>query len=455
MTGHEVSVFGPGAPGYGGLSNPPRDESLRELARQPSIDAGIPIIDTTQALAHSGSGYGSPREANIRHETALTTTNKGLSALDAPLPASFDSNGVSHVARYPDQPMPASVPNQFGLGTFSSPSPSVRASETLRALHNSAFGPSNHLSPGGSASAVAESSSPANGELRRANMHSSRSARPRMISASVPKQDKDGDWEAGFSLSEEDCVPDALTELLTPTEKARRGSLRADENVDYTASQGQVQKLGNSIPTISPSGRWGTPGMGADVDERNGRPRYGASPYGHVGSPLRVSSLIGSDLDSTAAGTSAARQPPSRRGTSSNESLSALTQQIQRTKLESDSISGGNSPRLRGLNGTVNGRPIGSEREKTSIERHVSSSSGGSGRLAPRAIDEEEEGEFVFDMEVDDMSLGRGSRTIGRKCGGSTGFSPWSYASATASKTAASGSYGHVGAKREPGVIGR
>ncbi len=75
--------------------------------------------------------------------------NNVLSVMDAPLPASFDSNDISRAARY--GPFPSSVPSKFGL---ESPSPSLHSarpddgrSETLKLLHTSAFGSSEHLSP--------------------------------------------------------------------------------------------------------------------------------------------------------------------------------------------------------------------------------------------------------------------------------------------------------------------
>lgn len=269
------------------------------------------------------------------------------------------------------------------------------------------------------------------------------------MSASMPRG-VEGDWEEGFQFAEEDCVPDALKDLLTDKEKARRSSIRADD-VDITPFS-QSHKIGASPIPGSPSARWG--GSAASwsrhdsTEDRNGRPKYGASPFGHVGSPLRHSSLIESDLNSTAVGTSS-RQPPSRRATGSNESLSLLSQQMQRTRLESDSISGGSSPRLRGLNGMPSGR------DKSAMERHFSNSSIGSGRPGPRPIDEEEEGDFVFDMDDDDSLL---SKTKIRRSGGTAGF-VWSYANTTSSTptskmNGSSTSNGHL-SSREHGVIGR
>ncbi len=62
-----------------------------------------------------------------------------------------------------------------------------------------------------------------------ATMHSSRYAKPKMLSSSLPNPGTvDRDWEAEFAFLEEDYVPQNLEDLLTPAEKARRGSLRTE-----------------------------------------------------------------------------------------------------------------------------------------------------------------------------------------------------------------------------------
>ncbi|GAB1317038.1 hypothetical protein MFIFM68171_07248 [Madurella fahalii] len=110
---------------------------------------------SSQVTTHNSnltSANGSPRDDDAnRIGLGLSPGNaKGLSVLDAPLPASFDSNGISHAARY--GPWPASVPSKFGLDA---PSASLgaakdgRTSETLKLLHDSAFC-SDHLSPSAS-----------------------------------------------------------------------------------------------------------------------------------------------------------------------------------------------------------------------------------------------------------------------------------------------------------------
>ncbi|KAK0714122.1 hypothetical protein B0T26DRAFT_754156 [Lasiosphaeria miniovina] len=448
------------------------DRYSHQLGRQPSLENGLPVIDTTYT-SNPASAYGSPRDEDVnRFGLGLSPVNvKGLSVLDAPLPASFDSNGISHAARY--GPWPSSMPSKFGL---ESPSPSLnsakdaRTSETLKLLHTSAFGSSEHLSP--SALAAAEvngfASSPPTGSAmhgaalandeyfgRRA-MHSSslRYTKPRLMSSSAPKIDRD--WETEF-LFEEDYVPGALAnEVLTPAEKARRGSathtLRAVDMEQQMPESSPVSKFGSPLTASSPS-RWGTlfqrqkeedalQDNGTSYTGGSGRSLKHTSAFGHVGSPLRNSSLAGA-LNAELNGDSANGKSAS--ASWQNDSLALLTQQMQRTRLAEDA-SGGSSPHLHphvtrnpssnGL-GSISAGVIGKEREKErGLERHVSSGSIGSsvtGRFTT-PIDEEDTS-FVFSMEDEDEEQIRARK---RASGGHLGAtSPlnneWSYAAAVAS----------------------
>ncbi len=63
------------------------DERQHHLGRQPSLENGLPTIDTP--YSHPGSNYGSPRDdESTRFGLDLSPVNAGaLSVLDAPLPA--------------------------------------------------------------------------------------------------------------------------------------------------------------------------------------------------------------------------------------------------------------------------------------------------------------------------------------------------------------------------------
>ncbi|KAK3314000.1 hypothetical protein B0H66DRAFT_369252 [Apodospora peruviana] len=446
-----------------------------QLGRRPSMENGLPTIDTTYT-SNPTSVYGSPRDDEAsRFGMGLSPMNfKGLSVLDAPLPASFDSNGISHAARC--GPWASSVPSKFGL---ESPSTSLsaakdnRTSETLKLLHTSAFGSSDHLSPSpfGAVEINGFGSSPPTGSPAHASalggeeyfgkraMHSSLryAAKPRLMSSSAPKIDRD--WDPGF-LFEEDYVPGALAnEVLTPAEKARRGSatntLRAGDMDGITESAPVSTKFGSPVTGASPS-RWGPMFQRQKeedaLDINNGS--YGAgssrsfkhaSAFGHVGSPLRNSSLANGITAELNGGLSNGRPGPGSRQDSGSESLAGLTQQLQWARI-GDEGSASSSPHLRpsassrnpsmtGL-GSIGAGIIGKEREKErGLERHVSSGSIGSsvtGRF--NAIDEEDPA-FVFNMEEeDDAQMRARKRASGGQIGAASPLSSgWSYAAAVAS----------------------
>lgn len=575
-----------------------------QLGRQPSLDGGLPAIDTPSYSSNPTSAYGSPLGPGLsgyedhhngqRGVLGLSPMNANvMSVMDAPLPASFDSNSISHAARY--GPWPSSVPSKFGL---ESPTPSLhnakdeRTSETLKLLYNSAFGndgfssPASHLVPhdgvmgssppafggaGGLSAGGSGSGSGAGGAgsgtdeyyYSKRMMHSSstRYAKPRLLSSSAPKVDRD--WDSEFLFLEEDYVPGTLAnEVLTPQEKARRGSIRLNDGADgLLLSEMPAQSASASANASANATKFGSPstaasagagaaasspsrwspwlqqrqrssgggslgasagGAGSGSGIGNGAAagatdddfepgsvgrsmKHAASAFGHVGSPLRNASFAsnmelngkgGTYNGSSAAGLgngngngsvggidefASGRSVGSRSGSmGGGESMSVLTQQLQRTRLGSDDASagsgssavggvGGNtgvsstaastlSPRLRpNLSSARNpsaslsaaavtaaaaagiiGRDPRDFRDARDrdrgLERHVSSSSIGSssavGRF-PAPIDEEDTS-FVFDMEevVDDpkalkrksgsgLSLGGGSSTT-------TGH-PWSY----------------------------
>jgi hypothetical protein len=411
-------------------------EKLHSLDRQPSLENGLPTIDTT--YSHTNSQYGSPRdEDHSRLGLGLSPINaKGLSVLDAPLPASFDSNGISHAARYPAGPWPSSVPSQFGL---ESPSPSLnnakesRTSEALRSLHQSAFGSNDHL-----AAAATGSSPPLHATeeyFGKRPMHSSRFAKPKLLSSSAPRTGIDRDWETDFPFLEEDYVPNNLSDLLTPAEKVRRGSRATDDElagrpIRAAAAAAAAAHSGTGTPGAgttsskigSPSvsmgaspSRWGPLFQRQKEDEEAKKHALAASAgaFGHVGSPLRNSPLTADNV----------RSSGSRSG--SFDGLSVLSQQLQRTRIEGGPDS---SPRLHPLNQRpTNGR--------SPAERHVSSSSISSSARFTTPIGEED-GEFLFSMDDDAETLSRDNtiRAKKRTSGVGTSSGAWSRAASSGEK---------------------
>ncbi|KAK4071720.1 uncharacterized protein Triagg1_5958 [Trichoderma aggressivum f. europaeum] len=402
-------------------------DEFQQLGLSSGHDNGPPTIDAPYSVTESS--YGSPPDDDpSRLGFGLSPAAKGLSVLDAPLPASFDSNGISNAARFPAAPWPSSVPSKFGL---ESPSPSLssikdsRTSETLKLLHSSAFGSSEHLATPTAGSPPDSQHLTGEEYFGKRIMHSTRYPKPRLLSASMPKNMVDRDWEAEFAFGDDDNVPENLVpgdlqDLLTPAEKARRGSMR-DERPDFNL--GSLGKYGSPIGS-SPS-RWGPLFQRQKEEEEMTRSARSAagSAFGHVGSPLRNSILAKEMSDDL--------RPSAIR--SGSETMSVLSQQLQRSRL--DDTLNGSSPLLHptvGRNASNGISPIGKDR---SLERHVSSTSIGSsvtGRFTT-PIDEEDP-DFVFSMEEEDDSS---SSKIRKR--GSSGLALGAYSSyanaAAASKT--------------------
>ncbi|RDA89434.1 hypothetical protein CP532_6225 [Ophiocordyceps camponoti-leonardi (nom. inval.)] len=365
------------------------------LGRQPSLDNGLPAIDMP---------FNTDDDSVGRLDYGLSPANgKGLSVLDAPLPSSFDSNGISNAARFPSAPWPSSVPSKFALDSPTASLGNARdshASETLKLLHSSAFG-----GPAPTANSP-PSSQPLNGDeyFGRRAMHSSRYSKPRMLSASVPKaMSVDRDWEDGFAFGEdgdnvpENYLPENLQDLLTPAEKARRVSMRVD-GVDGGPTE-SVSKYGSPVGS-SPS-RWG-PLFQRQKEEEDATRAARASVFGHVGSPLRKSTLAqemgggggGGAGDLAKASPLGGAVRPLSSSRTGSEPMSVLSQQLQRSRLDD-----GSSPMLH-----PTAARISSGKDRV-IERHVSSGSLGSsvtGRFTT-PIDEEDPA-FVFSMEDEDDS---------------------------------------------------
>ncbi|KAK1777241.1 hypothetical protein QBC45DRAFT_196588 [Copromyces sp. CBS 386.78] len=463
-----------------------------QYAHQPGQNGGggngIPTIDTTYTPT---TAFGSPRadeDVAGRFGLGVSPAPRGLSVLDAPLPASFDSNGISHAARY--GPFPSSVPERFGLESSSlgmSVTRDVNTSRTLLALRSSAFGGTDNISqsllsgdgfansPPTHSSAAFYGSSLGGEEIGfgRRPMHSSstRFSKPRLLSQSVPH---DRDWDSDLIFdNEEDYVPGELAnELLTPAERARRGSSTAtvrgfDAPLDSTGLD--ATKFGSPI-SQSPS-RWGSLFQRQKEEEERekletnggsgslsfmpiaGRSiKHPPSAFGHVGSPLRNSSLASAFVS----------EDPNRQGSLTGESLSALTQQFQRSKIGEDASIISSSPRglhpNLGRNGASGAGVIGKERGD-SMQRHISSNSISStgGRFTTPIINEdnegEEEGEFVFTMEEEDDTTQAGQNQKrngsgsplgnGSSLGNGGSSSPWgSYAGAAAGSGLAAGGGG-------------
>lgn len=331
--------------------------------QQPPYD-GIPVIDTS-LVSDSGSKYGSPPDEN-RH----TMSPIGRTALDAPLPASFDSQGISYMARH--GPVAASVPSKFGFDL--SPSPSHRPGVTpdvLRSLHDTAFGVDSRKPANlGSSPTVSHAEESSNSRV----MHSQRVPRSNMLSASLPRPALVDDWD-NFAVEEEYLPPSLHDDVLTPQERMRRLS-RNDQDRDLGLGMTGSTKVGS--PLASSPSRFGA----LFAKQRQKKEEEAQSAFGPVGSPLRESALsmrsspnvrpIGSrpssgDISPFVA--SPNRQP---------SSMSMISQQLSSTSLHPSSA----------RHNTTSSR----------LDRAVSSP------VSTSRIDEEEQGDLVFSMEEEESN---------------------------------------------------
>jgi hypothetical protein len=232
----------------------------------------------------SDSKYGSPE----------TSPPPALTLRDVQLPASFDSQGISHMARY--GPVAASVPSQFGL-ELASPPAQRAPSDALRNLRDTAFAsdlrrPTSNFGSSPPAVMMDESS-------QSRFLHSQRMVpRSKVFSASVPRPSALDDWDDNFAM-EEDFLPGSLhDDVLTPQEKMRRLS-RTDH--ELSSSQRDPSGLGMAgtsatkvgSPLASSPSRFGA--LFARQRQRKEEEALGAptssSSLHHIGSPLRESSM--------------------------------------------------------------------------------------------------------------------------------------------------------------------
>lgn len=432
------------------------EQDLYPISNAPPIN--IPTIDATfSGVSHPGSNYGSP-PADADPRFGKSPVQRGLSVLDAPLPASFDSQGISTLARY--GPIAASVPARIPFDSSSPPSSLPRMhgnldSSALRSLHSSAY--PDEARSGVPTNGFLGSSPPqreVDDSIGRRIMHSERySAFSKRggggtipMSSSVPVSSRpipgrglkgDDEWDENFAF-EEEFVPKALhDDILTPQEQeksARRlssgrlggdlldepSSLNHRRSFQALANNAAGSPVGSNSNSLvgSPSGgsRFGALFARQKTDDGLSN---GTNAFGHVGSPLRNSSLTMSGA--MGAATDAAAGPKRPRPTSIGSSLSIdasadawkgrsppstsasgigmLSQQLQRTRLGDGAGAANGAGGGAGAAGGPTRPPLSSTSSglKGGAERMPSSSTVGMGR--DRIDEEETEQEGLFDME--------------------------------------------------------
>jgi hypothetical protein len=365
------------------------DHYEHHLGRQPSLENGFPGVDTTPI-------FGSPRdEPSGRY--GLSPVNKGIQISDVGLPASFDPNRIHSKSHA----IASSVPTKFPATppSVSRPGKDSWTSDTLRRLHDSSGLGQDPLSAAPANDGAMGSSPPAVG-MRAMHSSSWKINKPRAISSSYSRvlDNPDGDLHFGSLEEEADCIPESLAnDVLTPEEKARRGSMRmTDAELQSVTFFGSPKGGG-----ASPGSRWAwgqlpsSPRTEDELGSSLGRAmRSGSSAFGHVGSPLRNSSLaidLGrrESLEGVSDGSGRASK-------TNGEPVSALTQQLRMSRLADDS-SASSSPHLHPNSARTAGLATGGAARERPLERHVSSGSIGSGRVHT-PIDEES----LFDMTLED-----------------------------------------------------
>ena len=403
---------------------------------QQKLHDNVPIIDTGYTSRHD-STYGSPRDDSRLPISPVAH----LSALDAPMPASFDSQGISYIARH--GAVAASVPSKFGLESppGSLPKKVALPTDAVRNLHSSVYpreargkGPDLGSSPLGSGD---------EGFGQRI-MHSKRIARPGMISASLPRGrgHVSDDWDDGFIFGgEEDFLPTSLDDLLTPQEKMRRLSRTEKE------PKNQRDSLSGLATPADPSSKVGSPGTGSPSrygtffarQKQDESSNNATSAFGHVGSPLRNSSLHPLASPPLRATKVSGDMSPAFASPPRQPSMSMISQQLSRARISSQAAESSNdnpNPLITNHNSSL----------QPSLTRHASlssnptnrvlssSSAGGTGRI------DEEHGEGVFSMEEEEDEHRRRY----------SGNNAWGYSSGKVSPR-----LGAIGSGRGGGVDGK
>lgn len=358
-----------------------------DLVPRGPYDSNVPMIDTAFA-SNPGSKYGSPGDDGRQ---PMSPVGHHLTALDAPLPASFDSQGISYFARH--GAVAASVPSKFGMESppASLPHRTGGPSEIVRGLHATAFGPKvpSHL---GSSPPTAQEET-----IGQRVMHSSRVTRPKLLSASLPRPNVADEWDEDSFALEEDYLPHNLhDEVLTPQEQMRRMSRTEQElGSGRDTSSALGIPAGTSSKVGSPLGSSPSRFSALFARQKAKKEEESLAAFGHVGSPLRES-LLNTDANHGSS-PSMNRWPsgdvsPSLASPARQSSLSMISQQLQRTHIKrTDSTEPGNTL-----------HPSSARHSSAPTDRFARTVSSPGGINSNRI--DEEAGELVFSMEEDENS---------------------------------------------------
>ncbi|KAI1610018.1 hypothetical protein EDD37DRAFT_640017 [Exophiala viscosa] len=360
-------------PGYGAdyfpgqafpLMDPDEGDAFHDRYNQyqghSALDSGVNSPPTSQ--------FGSPPNDYLFPKSPVENLR---TALNAPLPQSFDANGVSHIAQY--GPFGQSVPDKFGLRSPASSSLSRQLGsppDSIVNVRNANLGSNLR-----NASPLAMSPQNTEESIGQRMMHSQRPIKTRGLSASVPRSSLYHEWEEGLGL-ETELLPNSLhDEVLTPQEKMRRMS-RPDQEFGsrdnahaLAIPSGSSSKVG-SPPAGSPS-RFSA--LWAEQRKEKGSDNPVPTNVGHVGSPLRGAWMP---------------QESSQPG----GQVSGISQAMARMQLNRTDSGESNGGRVQSSGLRHSSAPIGR------LDRGISSPG-----LSSKKIDEEVEGVF-FPMDGDDKN---------------------------------------------------
>jgi len=371
--------------------------SDRELAlqQQQKMREDLPTIDTGY-LSHPESKYGSPRD-DTRN---LISPIGHLSVLDAPMPASFDSQGISYIARH--GAVAASVPSKFGLESSpnSLPVKTALPTDAVRNLHSSVYGRESRtrgLDTG--------SSPPGSGDegFGQRIMHSQRITKPGIMSTSLPRARGYGtdDWDDVFSFGgEEDFLPTSLHDLLSPEAKMRRLSRTEQDSKSHRESLSGIGTPADSASKVGSPHNGSPSRYGAlFARQRQEEANNSGSAFGHVGSPLRSSSLHPLASPNLRATKTSDDMSPSFASPPRQSSMSMISQQLARAKLSSQAPE--SSPNESSAYNNNNLQP-GLGRHPSSLS-NLSNCAVSSGSIAGTGrIEEEQDGVFSMEDDADD-----------------------------------------------------
>ena len=357
----------------------------------PDFDQNLHVPPRSQPydIPQPGSNFSTP---GAEPQQAMSPIPH-LSTLDAPLPASFDSNGVSYMAIH--GPIAASMPSKIGHASPSSSLP--------KKIGHHGEGPRNFTesNQGNSSKGFNLGSSPLghpSDAVGQRIMHSQRVTRQNRLSASLPRT-TERDWEQDEMLfgNEEEWIPAGLSHLMTPEERNRRSSGKVENPIairESLAGNGTPNEMSTKIGSpghASPSrySVWNKPKT--DDEHSTGFP---SPSFGPVGSPLRNASLHPGASPSLRAARGASDLAFKVSSPPRHSSTSMLSQQLRSTRISSraSESSEGSSGGLHPIRHTSNPR--------SAFDRAVSSSS-----VTAERIDEEHP-EMVFSLEEEEYGSG-------------------------------------------------